>query len=269
MIDITKHEEEPQPSATEEKRREVSRFSYPYYHLETALQVARILYNQAGGKASFAQLASYLGHKDESSGAFIAKAFGAKLFGLVHIQTQNVSITPLGERLASLQPGSQRDLRLAEAFLNVPLFREVYKRFQNSTLPSTREGLLNILQSTFGVPSKRAPVALKMLLASAEQAGFKRADPNRLIHPVPAGLMEKEVSLEAKAEEREPTGVPIPLTQTSQTGITLSKVHPAISGFLQELPSEGQYWTENQMQRWLDAFNAMIKALYPTEEKLK
>lgn len=264
MIDITKHEEELQPSATEEKRREVSRFSYPYYDLETALEVVKLLYNQAGGKASFAQLASYLGHKDESSGAFIAKVFGAKLFGLVHIATQNVSITPLGERLASLQPGSQRDLRLAEAFLNVPLFCEVYKRFQNSTLPSTREGLLNVLQSTFGVPLKRAPVALKILLASAEQAGFKRTDPNRLIHPVPAGLMEKEVSLETRAE-KEPAGGSIPSVQTSQTGTTLSKIHPAISGFLQELPSEGQPWTENQRQRWLDAFTAMIKALYPTE----
>lgn len=267
MTDITEHEEELQPSATEEKRREVSRFSYPYYDLETALQVVELLYNQAGGKASFAQLASYLGHKDESSGAFIAKVFGTKLFGLVYIAVQNVSITPLGERLASLQPGSQRDLRLAEAFLNVPLFGEVYKRFQNSTLPSTREGLLNVLQSTFGVPQKRAPVALKILLASAEQAGFKRTDPNRLIHPVPAGLMEKEVSLETRVEKGEVAGGSIPSVQTSQTGTTLSKVHPAISGFLQELPSEEQPWAENQRQRWLDAFTAMIKALYPSEDE--
>jgi hypothetical protein len=267
MVDITKDQEEFEQSNAGRKRREVSRYSYPYYDLDTALELVKILYNQAGGKASFAQLASYLGHKDESSGAFIAKIFGAKLFGIVHIATQNVSITPLGERLASLQPGSQRDLRLAEAFLNVPLFREVYKRFQNSTLPSTREGLLNVLQDNFGVPSVRAPVALKILLASAEQAGFKRADPNRLIHPVPTGLMEKEISLEAKTEKGEPAGGSIPSTRISQTGTTLSGIHPAISGFLQELPSEEQPWTENQRQRWLDAFTAMIKAIYPSEDE--
>jgi hypothetical protein len=265
MIDNNKHEEELQPSNTEEKRREVSRFSYPYYDLETALEVVRVLYNQAGGKASFAQLASYLGHKDESSGAFIAKIFGTKLFGLVHIASQNVSITPLGERLASLQPGPQRDLRLAEAFLNVPLFSEIYKRFQNSTLPSTREGLLNVLQSTFGVPQKRAPVALKILLASAEQAGFKRADPNRLIHPVPAGLIEAGALVESEGEVGKMTGVPP--GKVSQDEITLDRIHPAVRGFLQALPSEGQQWSETQRERWIDAFTAMIKALYPSEDE--
>ena len=247
------------------RRREVSRYTFPYYDLETAVKVATILYDQAGGKASLGQLAAYLGHKDEASGAFIAKVWGAKLFGLVRIEAQNVLVTPLGERLASLQPGLQRDRRLAEAFLKAPLFREVFKRYENSTLPSTREGLLNTLKNNFGVSSKRASAALKVLLASAEQAGFKRADPNRLIHPVPVGLMEKEVSLETGTAEGELA--PIPSVQTSQTGITLSKVHPAISGFLQELPSEGKRWTENQRQRWLDAFSAIVKALYPAENE--
>lgn len=265
MSDITENEEELQPSATEEKRREVSRFSYPYYDLETALELVKVLYNQAGGKASFAQLASYLGHKDESSGAFIAKIFGTKLYGLVQIASQNVSITPWGERLASLQPGTQRDLRLAEAFLNVPLFREVYKRFQNSTLPSTREGLLNVLQSTFGVPQKRAPVALKVLLASAEQAGFKRADPNRLIHPVPAGLTEAGALVESEAEAGKMIGVPT--AKVSQEETALGRIHPAVMGFLQALPPEGQQWSETQRERWIDAFTAMIKALYPSEDE--
>ncbi len=242
------------------KKREVSRYSYPYYDLESAIQVTKILYDQAGGKTSFAQLASYLGHKDESSGTFIAKIWAAKLLGLVQVQTQTVSTTELGERLTTLQPGLQRDRRLADAFLNVPLFREVYKRFENSTLPSTREGLLNVLQSTFGVPSKRAPVALKVLLASAEQANFKRADPNRLIHPVPAGLMEREALAKAEAEQEEP------VSNAPQLETPLRKVHPAISGFLQELPSKGERWTTSDQQRWLDAFTAMIKALYPSED---
>jgi len=265
MVDTTRDEKEFQPNNAEEKRREVSRFSYPYYDLDTALKVAEMLYNQAGGKASFAQLASYLGHKDESSGAFIAKIWAAKHFDLVKIVLQTVSITPLGERLASLQPGSQRDRRLADAFLNVPLFREVYKRFENSTLPSTREGLLNILQNTFGVPTKRAPIALKVLLASAEQAGFRRTDPNRLVHPIPLGLMETDVLVETKAEAgKEETAVTAAI-EPPRKEASSSRIHPAVSGFLQELPAEEREWTASQKQRWLDAFTAMIEALYPTE----
>jgi hypothetical protein len=261
----TTNQGETSVSSTDEKRREVSRFSYPYYDLETTLEVARVLYNQAGGKASFAQLASYLGHKDESSGAFIAKIWGAKHFNLVTIQLQVVSITQLGERLASLQPGFQRDVCLAEAFLNVPLFREVYNRFQNSTLPSTKEGLLNVLQNTFGVPSKRASVALKVLLASAEQAGFRRADPNRLVHPVPIGLLEKDVQPEVQAGQKEETKA-TPSSEPSPPETLKIKVHPAISGFLQELPENKQGWSVSEQQRWLEAFTAMIKAIYPAED---
>jgi hypothetical protein len=265
MVEAAKHEEESQQSKSGRKSREVSRLSYPYYDLGTALEVVETLYNQAGGKASFAQLASYLGHKDESSGAFVAKVFGAKLFGLVNIASQNISTTSLGERLASAQPGSQRDLRLAEAFLNVPLFGEVYKRFQNKTLPSTREGLLNVLQDNFGVPSRRAPVALKTLLASAEQAGFKRADPNRLIHPVPAGLMEEGGAAESEIERRKT--VDTPPTGVQQGEADLGEMHPAVRGFLQALPTAGQQWTESQRERWINAFVAMVKALYPSEDE--
>jgi hypothetical protein len=43
----------------------------------------------------------------------------------------------------------------------------------------------------------------------------------------------------------------------------LAGVHPAISGFLQELNRNSQ-WTENEQKRWIDAFVAMVKALYPS-----
>jgi hypothetical protein len=43
-------------------------------------------------------------------------------------------------------------------------------------------------------------------------------------------------------------------------------IHPAISGFLQELPSKGKRWSSNEKQRWIEAFNAMINALYPSDD---
>lgn len=246
----------------ERKTREVSRYTFPYYNLEIAIEVAKALHDRAGGKASMAQLASYLDHTDEFSGAFRSKVWGAKLFGLVKITSNIVSVTPLGEQLAFLKSGLQRDRRLAEAFLNVPLFREVYKRYEGSTFPATREGLKNALHNTFGVPPRVVPVALKTLLTSADQAGFRRENPNRLIHPIPIGLVEKDIIPEPEAEEEGVTvAAGAPLKEVVPEGI-----HPAISGFLLELPRSGEGWTEGERQRWIDAFTAMIKALYPTED---
>ena len=252
-------QEEIEPRKKEEttkggrKVREVSRYAFPYYNLEIAIEVAKALYDRAGGKASMAQLASYLEHTDEFSGAFRSKVWGAKLFGLVKITSNIISTTPLGEQLASLKSGLQRDRRLAEAFLNVPLFREVYKRYEGSTLPSTREGLKNALYNTFGVPPRIVPVALKTLLMSADQAGFRRENPNRLIHPIPVGLVEDEGVAVAK--------------EVPQKEAVPESIHPAVSGFLLELPSSEEKWTEGERQRWIDAFTAMIKALYPTDEE--
>lgn len=247
--------------ASVRKTREVSRYTFPYYNLEVTIGVAKALHDRAGGKASMAQLASYLDHTDEFSGAFRSKVWGARLFGLVKITSNIVSITPLGEQLAFLKSGLQRDRRLAEAFLNVPLFREVYKRYEGSTLPSTREGLKNALNNILGVPPRVAPVALKTLLFSADQAGFRRENPNRLIHPIPVGLVEKEIVPESETKDDKMAVVP----EIAERETVQETVHPAISGFLLELPSSGQSWTENEMQRWIDALTAMIKALYPTE----
>jgi hypothetical protein len=258
-----------QPIPEGGKTREVSRYAFPYYDLETSIEVAKQLHDRAGGKASLAQLASYLGHKDEFSGAFRAKLWGAKLFNLVDIKGNKISTTRLGEQLTSAAPGIQRDRRLAEAFLNVPLFIEVYRRYESSTLPSTREGLKRALQDNFGVAPRLISLALKSLERSAEQAGFKREGLNRLIHPVPIGLIEKGFQTEPEAEESHDdtnTHVVVPIVKTMRERTLPNGTHPAISGFLQELPSDEQPWTENERQRWLEAFIAMVKALYPTKE---
>ena len=248
---------DPKPKRT----REVSRFAFPYYDLDIAITVAKALHDRAGGKASLTQLAAYLGHTDEFSGAFRSKVWGAQLFGLVNIAASSVSLEPLGQELAYLEEGLQRDRRMAQAFLKVPLFQEVFRKYEGSTLPSAREGLKNALQFQLGVPQKVVPVALKTLLASAEQAGFRRENPNRLIHPVPAGLLETSVSTtEVDRQERNTSTI---VSDAPQETAALAGVHPAISGFLQELDRNNQ-WTENEQKRWIDAFVAMVRALYPS-----
>lgn len=254
----------------ERKTREVSRYAFPYYDLESSIEIAKKLHDRAGGKASIIQLASYLGHKDEFSGAYRSKLWGAKLFGLITIDGNEISITPLGEQLAGATVGIQRDTRLAEAFLNVPLFREIYRRYESSTLPSSREGQKKALLETFGVSSQLVSLALKSFERSAEQAGFKREGLNRLIHPVPVGLLGKDSLAESKSQEPEepkPVSGNIPAADVTQREAISQDIHPAIKGFLRELPSKDKQWAENERQRWFDAFVAIIKALYPTSEE--
>jgi hypothetical protein len=258
-------------SHQDQTTRQVSRFVFPYYDLDASLKVAEALHEKAGGKASLIQLASYLGHKDEFSGAFRAKLWGAQLFGIIDIKRRDISLTPLGEQLASPRAGIQRDRRLAEAFLNVPLFKEVYRRYESSAMPSTREGLKMALEVSFGVSPRRLSAALKTLLGSAEQAGFMRQDPNRLIHPVPAGLVEHGTVHEP---DQQPEMEPAPQTPsgfgfgTMERTEVVSNVHPAIQGFLSELPVEGRTWSAGERQRWMDAFIAIIVALYPSESEI-
>lgn len=252
-----------EPNTEERRKREVSRYPFPYYDLESCIEIARALHDKAGGKASLVQLASYLGHKDEFSGALRARVWGAQLFGLVLIEKSTISTTPLGEQLVAGTTGVQRDRRLAQAFLNVPLFREVFKRYENSSLPSTRDGLKQALREQFGVPMSLLSQAAKTLERSADEAGFKREDHNRLIHPVPIGLIEKEL-----ADSASQTGVSSPgSAQVNPEKQYPNAPHPAISGFLQALPNIDNRWTEAERQRWLDAFVALVKALHPTKDE--
>jgi len=256
-------------NSQEEKRtRQVSRYAFPYYDLDASIEVAVTLHERAGGKASHIQLASYLGHKDEFSGAYRAKLWGAQMFGLAGIKGTEVWVTPLGEQLASTRAGLQRDRRLAEAFLNVPLFREVYRRYESSTMPATREGLKRALEGTFGVSPRRVSTAVKTLLASAEEAGFLRQGPNRLVHPVPVGLIEEGTPHEVEpSEEAQEDASPKAVLEPQL--LRLETVHPAIEGFLWALPKGERQWSDNERQRWLDAFNAMVKALYPSDKEAK
>lgn len=264
-----------QQATEQRKEREVSRYSYPYYDLDTAIEVARTLHDRAGGRATLAQFAKYMDHKDEFSGAFRSKLWGAKLFGLVQIEGSTsgslVSVTRLGEELASSRIGIQRDRRLAQAFLSVPLFAEIYRRYQNTTLPSTRDGMKQSLQTTFGVPAAGVSIALKTFVASSDQAGFRRQDPNRLIHPVPVGLVEEpspspspspQIPEDVGSASAGETEV-IPTARVERTG----SVHPAIAGFLLALPSGDRKWSDGERQRWVDAFVSMVKALYPTQDE--
>jgi hypothetical protein len=58
-----------------------------------------------------------------------------------------------------------------DAFLTIPLFKRTYEEFRGKELPP-EFGMKNALRNQFGVVPNRVDLAYRVLMESAEQAGF-------------------------------------------------------------------------------------------------
>ena len=167
------------------RRPSAPRGYFPAFDLETSIEVAEAIRNRAGGRTDRAHLATFLAYKTAMSGAFNARLAAARLFGVIEGHRNELSVTPLGERIVA--PTYEEDARAArvQAFLNVPMFRKVYEYFEGRQLPPN-SGMRNHLQNEHGIPSAQTPRVLRVLMDSAAQAHFFEARGGRshLIKPL-------------------------------------------------------------------------------------
>lgn len=126
------------------------------------------------------ELAESLGTSPKS-GSFRQRLTAAKKFGFVERKPQVASISDLGRN--SLNPPT-REKALEEAFLNVPLYRQMYNSFRSDPLPATSG--LDSRMCDLGVPSKSVDKIRRVFLKSATTAGFFNISSNRLVRPTAA-----------------------------------------------------------------------------------
>ena len=163
---------EQNPDGTQQKRRVRSPYLFPAYAIATALQVAEIVENDGGGSLNEATLAMAMSSSAKSS-TFRLKTLTGKQFGVIAKSGENLQTTPLGKAILKPTHDAEKAAALAEAFLNIPLFREVTQRYKGQPLPNSGS-LRNILERELGITNKRVPNAERVLMDSARDAGVLR-----------------------------------------------------------------------------------------------
>lgn len=227
---------------------------YPRYDLPASIEAARGLQERGGGVASANELASYLGYSGTNNGAFLNRIAAAKLFGLIEGQKAALRITRRG--LNILHPDYEATLMRAkvDAFLSVPLYKAFLDEYEGKALPS-EEGMLNVLQSRYGVSPSRAQATLTNLLDSAEEAGLFSV----------AGARTKMVRSTAAltlGERLQPALPDAPDAKVSDRSEAPAGGYPKIlEAALDELPTSGT-WDEDQLSEWLDWFEGALRVHY-------
>lgn len=259
----------PANSAVKKKPKARSTVGYPYFDLNLSLEVARAVHEKGGGTCAADQLAAFLGYKSINSGTYLTRVSAAKQFGLIKSESGSISVTERAHQILSpVMPDDSINAR-ADAFLSVQLFNEIFEKFRGGTIPS-EVGLKNLLTQTYGLSQDRVGPAVRVLMESAEQAGFFIAsgDKSRLIKPSVKGQNGAPV-----ADTESPHPEPEKQTEKQRAptlgggGDGPAGVHSAIIGLLRDLPSPGSIWPAKQKARFVKAFQATLDFIYPSDDE--
>lgn len=145
--------------------------SFPTFNLAESLKVADVIHKHGGGTATAEQLSSYLGYKSTNNGSYLGRVGSARAFGFVTKNGDAFTPSPLAMRIISPVYESEKKKAVVEAFSNVQLFKKVYEDFRGKELPPGF-GMKNALRNQYGIVPNRVDLAYRILMESAEQAGF-------------------------------------------------------------------------------------------------
>ena len=218
---------------------------YPVYDLESALGLVGAIRDQGGGQADQPHLASYLEYSGTNNGAFQHRIAAASLFGLTEKQGRYLVPTALATRILAPEHPGEDDLRARhQAFMSVPLYRQLYRRYQSGPLPP-EAGLRNILETHYGVPRQRAQRAYRVFMDSADQAGLFLARSGARTHLVAPAIPDEDRSAEewAQTQPSEEFSVRGELTQPppqlqSQPPNTIRRLRQALVEKIREVPAD-------------------------------
>lgn len=177
MVEI-KAVKEAAPDPKIGKPRPKSGVSVPYYDINQSIAVATAIHEQGGGSCSREQLATLLKYSGTNNGGFLTRVSAAKMFGLVDESSETLRVSQRGRTiLAPVMPVDAERAKV-DAFLAVDFFAKFYERFKGTTLPQ-EAGLKNLLENTYAIVPGRLVASLRVLMDSADQAGFFKTAGNR------------------------------------------------------------------------------------------
>jgi len=245
-VDEAAGETEEQPG----RQRERSTIKFPYNDLGDVEKLAQTLHENRGGRARISELAAELGSSSASSGAFRLRLSAARMFGLIDMHRQQVTLTPLGH--AIIDPAQAAASRV-EAFLQVELYKRIYEVFSNTQLPG--DSGLEARIREFGVTPNQVSRARQVFARSADHAGFfKTAGRHRLVAPSVSSMED-----ESRGEQQPPEQQDLP--PDGGEGDPLSD--PILSSLLQRmLPPVNQEFKARDRRRLFTALAVNLDVVY-------
>jgi hypothetical protein len=231
-----------------------SQIVFPYLSQDDAVTVARAVYERAGGHTDMARLAGYLGHGGTDSGAFRQKVSAARIFGFIRVSRNgSIELQPLGHEVVS---GNEKAARV-QSFLQVPLYERFYDKFKGIKLPPDA-GLEAALEQ-IGVAPKQKARARQVMMRSAKQAGFLDVAADRLLEPqFPGGASR----VGAHASDDIVSGESVSPAALSRAPERSSAKHPLIAALYQTIPNDGEPWSADERQRWLETATSVFNLIY-------
>lgn len=245
--------------APDGKRRERSTIEFPYGDLDDALSVATAIHKNAGVECTIDQLAAFLGYSSVGGGAFRLKLATARTFGLIEAEKQQYALTELGRKIVDSR--QERRAR-ADAFLRVPLYKEIYDRYRGHLLPPDI-GLEREMAS-LGVSEKQTDKARQAFRRSADQAGFFEQGKDRLVPPT--GVATRPIEGDASSmpepqQEREQSG------NGGGSGKEPPDLDPLIAGLVKRLPKSDSEWPMAEREHWLETARHIFAIVYTEPTK--
>lgn len=242
-----------------------SGIAFPYMDLDDAVDVAKRLYARSGISACpVDELAAEM-KQTTSSGNFRLKTATARTFGLITKDGQSsLKLTDLGCHLVS--PESESDAK-ATAFLEVPLYSQIYEKYKGKLLPPTKA--LEREMQVMGVASKQTDKARHAFQRSAKQAGYFNSGEDRLVRPKSSGAtIATETIEQAVADAPNDFATESKRRGGPSGGGGGGQYHPFIQGLLQTLPEPGTLWTVDGRAAWLMAAAQNFTLIYKGEGKI-
>lgn len=244
-------------------KREVGGIAFPYADLDSAVEVARALYQRAGaGDCEIDELAAELDMT--VSGGFRVKAAAARMFGFISKATRSAyRLTDLGRSCAT--DDGNLNVRVA-AFLNVQLYSALYDRYRGQKLPPARA--IEKEMMALGVPAKQADRARQVFDRSAQQAGFFQDGHDRLVRP----RLLDEAGLGATTKvttEADNAATAAPPVQNTSRGLNERisvATNPFVQGLVEQLPSPGSTWEARDRAKWIRAAISVFDLVYDAED---
>lgn len=228
--------------------RERTAIAFPYVPLHDVVEMI-LKVEGRGHRCRVDELAADL-DQQRGSGAFRSRMSAGRMFGATEVVRGNISLTELGLRICNPKMRAQA---LAEAFLNVPLYKAIYDKFAGGKLPPGPGIEAEMIR--LGVPRKQAQKARQALIRSAETADYFRNGRDRLVRPPASSIAGGH------------SGAPAPEKPTVPPAEVPMEDHHLIKGLVAQLPAQGQRFTPKQRRRWLEAAKLNLELIYAVDDE--
>ncbi|MEB2320749.1 MAG: hypothetical protein OZ935_19070 [Pseudomonadota bacterium] len=244
----------------EKKERGRSSIEFTYNSLDDSEDLVNHVREVGGTGCSLDALAAKM-DQSAGGGGFRMKVYSARTFGLCDVTRGDVELTDLGLRIVDT---SHVDQARVDAFMNVPLFRQIYEQLKGQVLPPMAALERMMLQA--GVAPKQKERARQVFIRSAKHAGFFSIHADRLVKPEVRNSRLVVKSSDGASVEKGGAPPPSPRVIYGGSGGGPGggdRIPDAILGLLRLLPPEGSEMTKRRREQLIAAFSSAVAFLYP------